>query len=135
MTFYITYAIRNIILTNQRTTLKEVYKHVSIKNRQHLKGFNHQRTNPESSGEQEDRRLGAQTLSNAGISIDVDPTDNPEQLGSNTLIFTKILDLDIAIKEQLADLANDPSMELMEQLRSEERRVGKECRSRWSPYH
>ena len=24
---------------------------------------------------------------------------------------------------------------LMKQLRSEERRVGKECRSRWSPYH
>ena len=24
---------------------------------------------------------------------------------------------------------------LFEQLRSEERRVGKECRSRWSPYH
>ena len=24
---------------------------------------------------------------------------------------------------------------LREQLRSEERRVGKECRSRWSPYH
>ena len=23
----------------------------------------------------------------------------------------------------------------LEQLRSEERRVGKECRSRWSPYH
>ena len=23
----------------------------------------------------------------------------------------------------------------MDQLRSEERRVGKECRSRWSPYH
>jgi hypothetical protein len=78
------------------------------------KGFNHQRTNPESSSGRESRRLGAQTLSNAGISIDVDPTDSPEQLGSNTLIFTKILDLDITIKEQLADLANDPSMELME---------------------
>ena len=25
--------------------------------------------------------------------------------------------------------------ECMPQLRSEERRVGKECRSRWSPYH
>jgi len=25
--------------------------------------------------------------------------------------------------------------ELVEVLRSEERRVGKECRSRWSPYH
>ena len=23
----------------------------------------------------------------------------------------------------------------MEEMRSEERRVGKECRSRWSPYH
>ncbi len=78
------------------------------------KGFNHQRTNPESSGEQENHRLGAQTLSNAGISIGADPTDNPEQLGNNTLIFTKILDLDIAIKKQLADLANSPSMELMD---------------------
>ena len=26
-------------------------------------------------------------------------------------------------------------MELRSQARSEERRVGKECRSRWSPYH
>ena len=26
-------------------------------------------------------------------------------------------------------------MKVAEQLRSEERRVGKECRSRWSPYH
>ena len=25
--------------------------------------------------------------------------------------------------------------ELMQNMRSEERRVGKECRSRWSPYH
>ena len=25
--------------------------------------------------------------------------------------------------------------EAVEELRSEERRVGKECRSRWSPYH
>ena len=25
--------------------------------------------------------------------------------------------------------------ELFKQFRSEERRVGKECRSRWSPYH
>ena len=25
--------------------------------------------------------------------------------------------------------------ELLEPIRSEERRVGKECRSRWSPYH
>ena len=29
----------------------------------------------------------------------------------------------------------DPFWEKSERLRSEERRVGKECRSRWSPYH
>ena len=30
---------------------------------------------------------------------------------------------------------NRPTTENFYQLRSEERRVGKECRSRWSPYH
>ena len=29
----------------------------------------------------------------------------------------------------------DIMIELIKQQRSEERRVGKECRSRWSPYH
>ena len=29
----------------------------------------------------------------------------------------------------------DESVENIEVIRSEERRVGKECRSRWSPYH
>ena len=28
-----------------------------------------------------------------------------------------------------------PANQVVAQLRSEERRVGKECRSRWSPYH
>ena len=30
---------------------------------------------------------------------------------------------------------NGSGLSLMEISRSEERRVGKECRSRWSPYH
>ena len=29
----------------------------------------------------------------------------------------------------------DKTLEIQSWLRSEERRVGKECRSRWSPYH
>ena len=34
------------------------------------------------------------------------------------------------------DLKKDiVSMGMIKDLRSEERRVGKECRSRWSPYH
>ena len=33
-------------------------------------------------------------------------------------------------------IVRDPKVFLMDEpLRSEERRVGKECRSRWSPYH
>ena len=30
---------------------------------------------------------------------------------------------------------NDEKREKILEIRSEERRVGKECRSRWSPYH
>ena len=37
------------------------------------------------------------------------------------------------VNSELTDaICNDPSLQ---QSRSEERRVGKECRSRWSPYH
>ena len=32
-------------------------------------------------------------------------------------------------------LLHEDSAAAYDQLRSEERRVGKECRSRWSPYH
>ena len=32
-------------------------------------------------------------------------------------------------------LSCSPDLWLSSNLRSEERRVGKECRSRWSPYH
>src|SRR2546430_11274454 len=37
--------------------------------------------------------------------------------------------------EPLRDLRVDESLRDQEKHRSEERRVGKECRSRWSPYH
>ena len=33
------------------------------------------------------------------------------------------------------DIVDDDSFNQKDFLRSEERRVGKECRSRWSPYH
>ena len=38
-------------------------------------------------------------------------------------------------KTDLAAVALGSSAFVTVQLRSEERRVGKECRSRWSPYH
>ena len=49
---------------------------------------------------------------------------------------------DAELHEELISMANDPKRmedsfytELAFGTRSEERRVGKECRSRWSPYH
>src|SRR5256885_11700081 len=51
---------------------------------------------------------------------------------------TRDLALPIPAISSLLDLAVDGSSEAFARLlafRSEERRVGKECRSRWSPYH
>ena len=47
--------------------------------------------------------------------------------GSTTKIVA--FDRDGGLIEPISVKADDP------QTRSEERRVGKECRSRWSPYH
>ena len=39
-------------------------------------------------------------------------------------------------EESRADASREKVVEIpLSELRSEERRVGKECRSRWSPYH
>ena len=46
---------------------------------------------------------------------------------------------DVAVEEEkiveTPKISSPENKEKKEQLRSEERRVGKECRSRWSPYH
>ena len=39
-------------------------------------------------------------------------------------------DVEMAVRAALEELLN-----IAASVRSEERRVGKECRSRWSPYH
>src|SRR3712207_7801645 len=47
------------------------------------------------------------------------------------------IDVVFAVNGVLADvqLAGEHHLARAHELRSEERRVGKECRSRWSPYH
>src|SRR3712207_606608 len=50
----------------------------------------------------------------------------------------KILDTSVIIDGRIADVAETGFLSgtiVIPQFRSEERRVGKECRSRWSPYH
>ena len=44
-------------------------------------------------------------------------------------------DLSTSSSDELMEVCKDFEEYFAEQMRSEERRVGKECRSRWSPYH
>src|SRR5258708_32367064 len=55
-------------------------------------------------------------------------------IGSKLLVCAVLRDfLDAAV--QISDDALRANHTFPVELRSEERRVGKECRSRWSPYH
>ena len=60
------------------------------------------------------------------------------------LLKDRIIFLGSAIDDEVANVviaqllfleAENPDKDINLLLRSEERRVGKECRSRWSPYH
>ena len=50
------------------------------------------------------------------------------------MYVTKVTDL-TGEEEQVLKLEYDRDGKIIKYGRSEERRVGKECRSRWSPYH
>ena len=43
--------------------------------------------------------------------------------------------LNYEVKKRVFGFDKTKTEKYVAQLRSEERRVGKECRSRWSPYH
>ena len=52
----------------------------------------------------------------------------------STIKFGQKQKVSVAVKEEIT-LKCLPNMSVFAAYRSEERRVGKECRSRWSPYH
>src|SRR2546425_2632014 len=55
--------------------------------------------------------------------------------GRDTIRSLWVMDVDGKHRKRLVDHARDPFWRPDSKVRSEERRVGKECRSRWSPYH
>ena len=62
-----------------------------------------------------------------------------EQLiDTDQVVIDEQIDLDLSAKEELTDQPSEDNILERGEIkinRSEERRVGKECRSRWSPYH
>ena len=52
-----------------------------------------------------------------------------------SILFGLILGIVMTTKNKIIYGVLKFYLESIKQLRSEERRVGKECRSRWSPYH
>ena len=86
-----------------------------------------------------------QVLSNCSVNIargDVAVVCGPSGSGKSTLIKTvnglePVQQGRIVVDgtEVTSAVTNLPKLRSRVVLRSEERRVGKECRSRWSPYH
>ena len=74
-------------------------------------------------------------LTDMGYSVISSDIEIRPNLQPGLRFFQSDLNRDIPVKSGLFDYC--VSLETIEHLenRSEERRVGKECRSRWSPYH
>src|SRR3712207_3111351 len=85
--------------------------------------------------------MGAEGAVNIIMRKQVEEADDPEAKRAELVAnFQKIIDPYIAAGNDMIDDIIDPRetrpvvIRALE-MRSEERRVGKECRSRWSPYH
>ena len=81
-----------------------------------------------------------------GLQTDLENTDNPKLLfgsarfeGRDNGAFRVAVGNRVVVAGQVVldtgTRSTIPPIEGLDELRSEERRVGKECRSRWSPYH
>ena len=73
-----------------------------------------------------DKSYGPPTITNDGVTI-----------AKEIEVSNKIENMGVEIVKEVASKTNDVAGDgtTTATLRSEERRVGKECRSRWSPYH
>ena len=61
------------------------------------------------------------------------PEDEREEEQTNST--EELLNKFPTLERSIVALFTEEYGEFIESIRSEERRVGKECRSRWSPYH
>ena len=63
--------------------------------------------------------------------------DNEDGIGvvEIVLILVILIALIVIFKDKISTIISNAFSQIDDGARSEERRVGKECRSRWSPYH
>ena len=62
--------------------------------------------------------------------------DTLYNMTDNTEYQANLFAADLLIEdEEIEDMVQNEDLDYFGLCRSEERRVGKECRSRWSPYH
>src|SRR5688572_9541512 len=86
-----------------------------------------------------DKKWGAPTITNDGVTIakEIELEDSWENMGAQLVkeVATKTNDVAGDGTTTATVLAQALVKSGLRNVRSEERRVGKECRSRWSPYH
>ena len=83
---------------------------------------------------QKTKKIALSALNEYLIEIDTDTLDR--NIGEFDLNGTMIFENDIISEKTIdPDPYDPPEGYYLIKWRSEERRVGKECRSRWSPYH
>ena len=80
----------------------------------------------------DDRKLGEILVELGYITVD-DITDVMMQQASKAQEVVEKGKRDLVLSQQILKSKTKPKPTIP--MRSEERRVGKECRSRWSPYH
>ena len=95
---------------------------------------------------QQENSLNAQLMTKMGVdpealrrSIEQEIGKIPSVTGSGReegkIYIAQDVDRALNAAEKTADNMKDEYVSVEHLMRSEERRVGKECRSRWSPYH
>src|SRR3712207_9556936 len=79
-------------------------------------------------------KAGAERISGAAINMLDDQNDLPNDRHWDAIWMSQFLDC-FSEEQILSILERTAKVMDADSRRSEERRVGKECRSRWSPYH
>src|SRR3712207_9057506 len=80
-------------------------------------------------------RKTCESLSRAATTLASTSSCCAERSKTGPNLEVTVLHVRIAPQRHLKDHGLEPRLVHLVYVRSEERRVGKECRSRWSPYH